>query len=431
MRLPAGDAVVVLGMHRSGTSGLASALSNLGVYLGKPDELLFGNLSNVEGHFELHKLVYLNERLLWYLGQTYFRVRPMPADWQAFPKMAAFMDEADAILSETFAGQKLWGWKEPRTSMLVPFYKQAFGQTEAKPHYLIAVRNPVDVVGSMLKREGFDRMHSLGLWLRHTLASLSETIGESRAIVLYEDLLAEPRSAIQPLVDLIPGWSPEESDWQSALSAVRPSLSHHKAGQTALEGLPRIAVETFELCLEATRVPRDFAEGQFDDRIRQLAEELDEWSNLLAAPPFLGDLIIDYQREGEADREEQMYPAQLGWRELRFTLSPVPGSPLRISFANAICSVLIRRIAWVRGERQVAAPFMPGHDARMYQGPEKRLWVVGGPEQLLVKAPDEPGEWELTLDFCLEPTTDGPLMLAGTLLQEIDHYQSLSRPSGR
>lgn len=418
-----GDCVIVLGMHRSGTSGLANALQNLGLFLGQPDELLFATDQNAEGHFELTKLLYLNEQLLWHLGQAYNRVRPLPAGWETYPRIEGFMAEALSILEASFAGQKLWGWKEPRTSLFVPLYLRALARTDAKLHFVLGVRNPVDVMASLAKREGYEPLHSLGLWLRYTLASLHDTIGQRRALVLYEDLLCDPKACLNSTVALVEGWRPTDEQWHAAVGAVRPALSHHRSERRAMDDLPPVAVKTFELCIEAAKDPSGFQGGRYDDRIRLLYGECTTWTSMLIDPPADGDLIVRWGQAGRPEMERRIFRPTHEWRTYNITLKPDPGSVVAISFVNAVASVLLKRIEWVSAGKASPAPIMAGHDARMIPGPERQLVVVGGPEQLLVKAPDTPGEHELAIEFSLELSTDTPIRIAANLIEEIDQLK--------
>ena len=59
-----GLAVCIAGMHRSGTSMVARILSECGVYLGEPTELLPPAPDNVAGPFEHKEFLQLNDEVL-------------------------------------------------------------------------------------------------------------------------------------------------------------------------------------------------------------------------------------------------------------------------------------------------------------------------------------------------------------------------------
>jgi hypothetical protein len=56
--------IVVLGMHRSGTSILSKILINLGVNMAEGDSI--GDLSNVEGHNEDYEILKINKSINLY-----------------------------------------------------------------------------------------------------------------------------------------------------------------------------------------------------------------------------------------------------------------------------------------------------------------------------------------------------------------------------
>ena len=77
------SAILVLGMHRSGTSALAGSLALTGVALG--DDLLPANEGNVTGYWEHRRLIALNERVLASLGATWHDIRHGCADLRLLP----------------------------------------------------------------------------------------------------------------------------------------------------------------------------------------------------------------------------------------------------------------------------------------------------------------------------------------------------------
>ena len=72
------NALIVLGMHRSGTSALAGSLRFLGVNLG--EYLLEPNQSNIVGYFEHQSIYQIHEKLLQELNSSWDDVRNLPDD---------------------------------------------------------------------------------------------------------------------------------------------------------------------------------------------------------------------------------------------------------------------------------------------------------------------------------------------------------------
>lgn len=188
-------AVVIAGMHRSGTSYAASLLHAAGLFLG--DRLLAANSTNPRGHFEDWDVIEFHQALLRELGVpdtgfvTNAPVVP-PAAWR---------ERARALVAERRAGGRPWGWKDPRTALLLDFWRE----TVPEARYLVVFRPPWDVVDSLYRRgdEAFaaEPVLALDLWL-HTNRLLRDFARRHPGEVLVREVsqLAEhPREAIAAL----------------------------------------------------------------------------------------------------------------------------------------------------------------------------------------------------------------------------------------
>lgn len=72
-------AIIVLGMHRGGTSALTGALGMLGMRL--PDSLMPPTTDNPKGYFESVQIYAIHERLLAAAGTSWSGIEGLPADW--------------------------------------------------------------------------------------------------------------------------------------------------------------------------------------------------------------------------------------------------------------------------------------------------------------------------------------------------------------
>src|ERR1700722_18178452 len=70
-------AILVLGVHRSGTSSLAHLLNVLGATL--PEEVMGPACGNPLGHWEPMRLMEINEEILSSIGRSWPDPRPIPA----------------------------------------------------------------------------------------------------------------------------------------------------------------------------------------------------------------------------------------------------------------------------------------------------------------------------------------------------------------
>jgi hypothetical protein len=139
--------VVITGMHRSGTSLVASYLSRLGVRMG--DRLLEADPRNPHGYFEDADFRELNGRILvdctaeepghrdwgWTQGERLDRER-----------LPAWRDGARALVRGRSGRPGVWGWKDPRTTLLLDFWDELL---ERRGRYLLLYRFPWEVADSM------------------------------------------------------------------------------------------------------------------------------------------------------------------------------------------------------------------------------------------------------------------------------------------
>src|SRR5688572_24520696 len=110
------QAVVVLGMHRSGTSALTRALHILGLAL--PDDLLPAADDNTQGYFEAREFVRLNQALLAAAGTAWHDPAPIPDGWLAGNETLPFRQRAAALIEAAFSASSLVVLKDPRFSRL-------------------------------------------------------------------------------------------------------------------------------------------------------------------------------------------------------------------------------------------------------------------------------------------------------------------------
>lgn len=179
---PASGQIVVLGMHRSGTSSVAGLLARMGAWPGEDAALLTGP-DNPRGHYELAELHSACLRRLAAAG----------GDWKRPPSSApaaavdAFRREAAAVL-DTLDRYRPWFIKEPRLCLvareLLPLL--------TRPVFVHVVRDPLEVAGSLAARDRLGRAEAFALWERYTRAAFGATRGWPRVVVDYGELMADP-----------------------------------------------------------------------------------------------------------------------------------------------------------------------------------------------------------------------------------------------
>ena len=90
------------------------------------------------------------------------------------------------LLIEGFRFGTVWGWKDPRNSLTLPFWEDLLPGLKT----LIIVRNPLEVAYSMRKRNGTSYAFGLRLWEIYN-RRLIEAAGKHDRLVTHYDLFFE------------------------------------------------------------------------------------------------------------------------------------------------------------------------------------------------------------------------------------------------
>jgi hypothetical protein len=199
MSIKESKAIIVLGMHRSGTSAISGVFSHLGVLMGKK---LFKAQKGVneKGFFENSLVVQLNERLFEKLESSWDD--PLGAQKDIMKcDIAIELAMAKQLLVREYDKAIYWGIKDPRTSVLMQFWLKVFSDLKVKPHYLIMVRHPMDVFRSLEKRDQFSIEKSLILWVHYTLGSFENYHKDSHSIMLYDNLMNDTEKQVENCID--------------------------------------------------------------------------------------------------------------------------------------------------------------------------------------------------------------------------------------
>jgi hypothetical protein len=187
--------IVVLGMHRSGTSAITRALQAIGVGLGQS---LMPPISdnNEKGFFEDIEINELNIEILKSLDSDWDALSIIPESALIHERLVQYKLRAVELI-QAKVGEKPFGIKDPRMSRLLPFWCEVFNQVGASVSFVIALRNPKSVVESLKKRDGFDVEKSYYLWLEHVVPAMLHTQKFSRVAVSYDLLMTDTRVQLE------------------------------------------------------------------------------------------------------------------------------------------------------------------------------------------------------------------------------------------
>lgn len=185
-------ALLVLGMHRSGTSALTRVVNLLGVDLGT-DLMEAAEGNNERGFWEHQGVVDRHDRLLADLGMRWDDPRAMPADWLQHPATRSARRDLEAILDAEFDGSPLWGVKDPRMCRLLPLWREMLEARGVRVMALHMLRHPMEIARSLERRDGMPRGRALLLWLRHQIEALAFSDGLPQSWASFDRLMARWR----------------------------------------------------------------------------------------------------------------------------------------------------------------------------------------------------------------------------------------------
>jgi hypothetical protein len=191
-------AILVLGMHRSGTSALTRILSLSGAAL--PDRLIEPSATmNETGFWEPREIVDLHDEVLAAAGSAWDDVLGFPAAWFETPAAASFRRRLDDIIGREFGDASLLVVKDPRLCRLLPLWRPMLAARGLAPLAVIPIRNPLEIAASLDKRDGFGEGKSLMLWLGHFLAAEHDTRDLPRCFVSYDRVLSDGPEVVRQI----------------------------------------------------------------------------------------------------------------------------------------------------------------------------------------------------------------------------------------
>jgi GT2 family glycosyltransferase len=291
MTQPTADTVLILGMHRSGTSAVTRVVNLLGVQLG--DDLLPPAADNESGFWEDRAIQFLHDRIYEDLGREWTQVSPLPDHWPDRPAVKARQQQLRESLHR-FNGQPLWGVKDPRLAAMIPVWRPVLDENGCRPKAVLIFRNPAEVAKSLAKRDGFASSRSHLLWLRSLVDCVRNTEGMPRSMTTYERILADWRGETARLGGQLGITWPAGDTAASEIDQFLTPVSRHQvvddAAFLAEDSVPPLLRDAYADVLEAAKTGDVSALIATADKI---AAALD--STRAALGPFVEDLETYYR----------------------------------------------------------------------------------------------------------------------------------------
>lgn len=226
--------LIMLGMHRSGTSMLSGLLVNGNGYtVGGP--LIGANFDNEKGFFERLDVVLQNDEFMksqdiWWGS----RVRHYDAN-KAYEEYKSgkinFSEGAKALEFLNDDKNAPWLQKDPRMCITLKTWLQIL---DISPAIVFTYRHPMEVAMSLNKREDNFRIETgLRLWILYNMAAIQNSAGLCRVFTSNEMVLAKPLEETQRIADDLtnkchvpPG--PKSITQEQVNVFIDPNLQHNK-----------------------------------------------------------------------------------------------------------------------------------------------------------------------------------------------------------
>lgn len=299
---------LILGLGRSGTSTFSRALRTMGVDLG--DNLTPPEIGvNDKGFWEDEDFLSLNRDMLSFLGMDWYHLSQTPISAELVKRLRnnGFLDRATNLLLSKTTNASIFGFKDGRTTKLLPFWATAFercGLYEVK--YLIALRNPLSVAKSYNKYMGIEPARIYLLWPGYMISALKYSFGKRRVLSDYDRLLRSPRDELKRIASRL-ALTIDADDLHDFVDdfldrKLRNSL-HTDRALAKSRDVPPLVKEVYHTLLAAASDEIDLE----DDGFQTILSAWEAEYNRLAVPLQLIDKLACEKHDAETRRQERLH----------------------------------------------------------------------------------------------------------------------------
>ncbi len=255
-----------------------SVLHGLGLNIGAETDLMGAHPHNPEGHWEHVDFLDLDDAVLGVLG----------GGWDYPPDLAPARFDLDALkplmvrareLRAAVGPREPWGWKDPRTSLLLPFWFKAYPDLKV----VICLRNPLEVAESLRKRGSSSRQFGVALWKTYNQQILETSTPNQRLITHYLAYFQRPHVELERLRSFA-GLTAHDDRRGESLRRIKPMHRHNTSSlrEVSDAGVTSDVVDLYRrMCDEAGWVESEEQEIQAmveagSARIRRISTRVSE-----------------------------------------------------------------------------------------------------------------------------------------------------------
>ena len=202
---------------------------------------------NPDGFWENVNFVAINDELLNELGGAWDLP---PLSTQFAEKRFDAMRAKARILVSAFSRATVWGWKDPRNSLTLPFWRAIV----PKLRTIIVVRNPLEVAYSLRQRNGVSFHLALSLWGVYNQRASSATTSQNRIVSHFDSFFDDPHSELLRILSFL-GLPDSKAAKAATLISSQNRHTHFTTEQLLDAQIPPQLFELYQkLSVEAGRV---------------------------------------------------------------------------------------------------------------------------------------------------------------------------------
>lgn len=192
--------IIVLGMHRSGTSTVTRMVNMMGAFVGHNEDLIGANEENPSGFWEREDVIAANDALLQHYGCEWYALEGWQYNGDKEAELPTDVLKAQfQSVVDTLNKQSSWVIKDPRMCHTLPFWLPYLNN----PALVITHRDPLEIALSLKKRNQFLTQHSLALWEYAVVGILNASRKYHGVHVNYRDIIENPVKVAQALFEML------------------------------------------------------------------------------------------------------------------------------------------------------------------------------------------------------------------------------------
>lgn len=249
--------ILIVGMHRSGTSLMAGILRIAGVDFGK--RFLGYDKGNIKGHFEHIDILNANNAILSALGSSWNDAKPLPENWQCADSIAVHKNSIKKIIARDFNQSKLFGIKEPRVSILLPLYLDILNELSIEPLFVVMKRPFQEIAESLYARDKISSEEAISLCNKYWNSIMLLDGKFKRVLIDFDRLLNDTAGSMKEIAStLCIKLKDDQAVHREIAELIDPKLKHFYRGKLTYDRFKNDVVRVVDAMLPINTKRRKF-----------------------------------------------------------------------------------------------------------------------------------------------------------------------------